>query len=758
MEKGFKQVLAKIGIFMGLFILISLIIGQKIVASSLLYDFKIFIYGGMGKIFLFSILGFILLYRKRLLELKSYEYEKKNILFLLVSLACVIGFYVLELNISLISVNLINTILIHVLFLSIFIFMGLGIFGLDFIKDFFKKFKKELFYFLVFGIIVYSLMNLVWRLWPYLSLVVLKIVYFLLKSIISDVQIIGASTLQLGDFTATIGEACSGIYSIFIFASLYLFAVLLDWKKLNKIKAILIFIPAVLGAFFANVLRVFLLFIFGAYVSEKLALGLYHSYTGMIFFLIYFAIFWVIFYKWMKKKEFKSKQKDGFVKRKYNKIMSDSLYKNSIYLMVSTGIMAVLGFFFWMICARLFSVEEIGLATTIISVMGLIVGFSILGLNIGLIRYLPRSKEKNKKINTCFSLVAIVSVIVSVVFILGLGKFSPRLLFIQENLLLSLSFIFFMIIAGLSSLIESVFVAFRSAKFVLIKNSVFSVLKIGFVFVFAGFGAYGIFSSWMIALLCAVVFSFVVLVYKFEYKLRFVFHDTIIRKIGKYSFGNYVAGFIGGLPLMVLPLMITNMIGPEVTAYYYMAMMIAGLLFVIPGATTQSLFAEGSWAMGEGRKNSELRDKNKGGNLERKGSEFLEQSDLRSKQELNKLVWKAVKIIALIMIPAIIIIVLFGDYILLAFGEEYSREGFRFLQIIAVSGVFVGVNCIGENLLRVRKKIKSLIGINILKVLFIIGGVYLLIDKGLVGIGMGWVIGNAIVSSIYLFILSFRGK
>ena len=36
-----------------------------------------------------------------------------------------------------------------------------------------------------------------------------------------------------------------------------------------------------------------------------------------------------------------------------------------------------------MICARLFSVEEIGLATTIISVMGLIVGFSILGLNIG---------------------------------------------------------------------------------------------------------------------------------------------------------------------------------------------------------------------------------------------------------------------------------------------------------------------------------------------------------------------------------------
>ncbi len=301
MEKGFRQFLIKSGIFVSLFILISLIIGQKIVASSLLYGFKIFIYGGMGKIFLFSILGFILLYRKRILELKSYEYKKKNIFFLLVSLACVIGFYILEINISLISISLINIVLIHALFLSIFIFLGLGVFGLEFIKDFLKKFKTELFYFLIFGIIVYSLMNLVWSLWVYFSLVVLEVVYFLLKLIISDVHIIGASTLQLGSFTATIGEACSGIYSIFIFASLYLFGVFLDWKKLNKVKAILIFIPAVLGAFFANVLRVFLLFIFGAYVSEDIALGLYHSYTGMIFFLIYFAVFWLLFYKWMKK-------------------------------------------------------------------------------------------------------------------------------------------------------------------------------------------------------------------------------------------------------------------------------------------------------------------------------------------------------------------------------------------------------------------------------------------------------------------------
>src|SRR3989339_710021 len=186
MDKGFKQFITKSVIFIFLFVFISVIIGQKIVSSSLLYGFKIFIYGGWGYISLFSILGFILLYRERLLKLKVYSFSKGNI----------------------------------------FVFEG---------------------------------------------------------------------------FSAKIGEASSGIYSIFIFISLYLFAVILDWKKLNKTKAGLIFIPAIIGAFFVNILRVFLLFIFGAFVSHDLALGLYHSYTGMIFFLIYFAVFWSLSYNWMKK-------------------------------------------------------------------------------------------------------------------------------------------------------------------------------------------------------------------------------------------------------------------------------------------------------------------------------------------------------------------------------------------------------------------------------------------------------------------------
>ena len=299
-KKGFKHFLIKSIIFVFLFILISLVIGQKIVSSSLLYDFNLFIYGGMGKVLLFSILGFILLYRERLLKLNAYSFKKENIFFLLISFISVILFYFLELNISKFSHCLISILLVHLLFLFIFVFLILGVFGFKFIKDFAKKFRKELIYFLIFGIVVYSLMNLVWKLWPFLSMVVLRISNYLL-GFFGKTTIIGSDILVFNQFSAKIGEACSGIYSIFIFTSLYLFAVILDWKKLNKLKVGLIFVPAIIGAFFINVLRVFLLFITGAFVSRELALGLYHSYTGMLFFLIYFAVFWVLSYKWMKK-------------------------------------------------------------------------------------------------------------------------------------------------------------------------------------------------------------------------------------------------------------------------------------------------------------------------------------------------------------------------------------------------------------------------------------------------------------------------
>jgi len=297
---GFKQFLVKTGLFIALFMVFIFLIGTKLYKYNILTEWKIEIWGRVGYILLFSIVGFIFLYRERLMKLEKFRYKTKDFLLLVLSFILLIGFYLFEINANKIPINTINIILVNILGVSIFVFLGLGVYGLDFIKSFFKRFKKELGYFLIFGIITASLMSFVWSLWPYFSVIVLKAVAILLKAIGANFRIIEPRTIIVGSFGAQIADACSGVYSIFLFTALYLFIAFVDWKKINKIKALILFIPAVAGAFLVNILRVFLLFAVGGYFSKELAMGLYHSYSGMIFFLLYFAIFWFLFYKWMK--------------------------------------------------------------------------------------------------------------------------------------------------------------------------------------------------------------------------------------------------------------------------------------------------------------------------------------------------------------------------------------------------------------------------------------------------------------------------
>lgn len=67
----------------------------------------------------------------------------------------------------------------------------------------------------------------------------------------------------------------------------------------------------------------------------------------------------------------------------------------------------------------------------------------------------------------------------------------------------------------------------------------------------------------------------------------------------------------------------------------------------------------------------------------------------------------------------------------------------------------MGVNYVGGNLLRVKKRIKEFIFVTFISAVTILGLGYLMMDKGLMGIGMAWVVGQGVVSLVYLG-LSFR--
>ena len=97
---------------------------------------------------------------------------------------------------------------------------------------------------------------------------------------------------------------------------------------------------------------------------------------------------------------------------------------------------------------------------------------------------------------------------------------------------------------------------------------------------------------------------------------------------------------------------------------------------------------------------------------------------------LRKQIKKAVKIISLLLIPSIVIIAFFGGYLLRLFGEEYVAGGINLLRLLAISGIFLGINAVFISVFRVQKRIKELLFRNIIGSAITLILAYLFIPEG----------------------------
>ncbi len=398
---------------------------------------------------------------------------------------------------------------------------------------------------------------------------------------------------------------------------------------------------------------------------------------------------------------------------------SDLLFRNSIYIMSSTFVLAAFGFLFWMLVARIAKPEDIGIATTLISVMSLIGGFSTLSLNISLIRYLPNSHIRNEMINSTFVVTGIVACIACIIFIQGIRTFSPHLLFLKTNYFYSILFVIFIIAYTWSLIIDGIFMAYRAAENVLFKNTTLSIIKLVLPFFLIIFGAFGIFTSVAVATVFGSFFAIVILAIKFKYSFRITFNKTAVSQMARFSIANYVAGFLYQLPILILPLLIVNFLNAKAAAYYYIDAMILNLLLIIPVAVTQSLLAEGSY----------------------------------DNRELQTHLTKSIGLIFGLLIPAVFVIYFFGNIVLHFFGQNYETEAFELLRLFGVSSFFASIALVTSAVFRIRHKIGLLLICNVIGCSLLLGSSVIFISRGLTGIGIGWLFAQLLTAALFFLFL-----
>jgi len=408
-------------------------------------------------------------------------------------------------------------------------------------------------------------------------------------------------------------------------------------------------------------------------------------------------------------------------REKLKQLFHIPLYSNAVYLMIASAVNALFGFAFWLIVARFYSPTDVGLATAAISGASLLAMLANLGLGYGLIRFLPHSsKNANSLINSCFSLGSLTSVVAGLIFLGGLSFWSPALVFIKQNPIYLTAFLLFTLASTLLSLTGETFVAERRAGFVLATSLVFNSLRLPLVILLeAFFHFFAIFASVTIAVGVALLLSIFFFLPQTQpgYRPFFAVNRKVVNEMLHFSFANYLSVLFWAAPGLVLPIMVVNLLGAELNAYFYIGWAIGGVLSVIPSAASISLFAEGSY----------------------------------EQEKLGINIWRSLKMVLLLLVPVVVLVLAFADKLLLLFGIAYAENATTLVRILAISSLPLAINIVYLAIKRVEKKLKVIVSLTALVTVVTLGLAYLLLSgMGINGAGIAWLVSQAIIASVIM--------
>jgi len=300
----------------------------------------------------------------------------------------------------------------------------------------------------------------------------------------------------------------------------------------------------------------------------------------------------------------------------------------------------------------------------------------------------------------------IMALAVCFIFVAGISWWSPKLLFLVSKPYFLVTFVIVGVALAVYTIVTQVFIAFRKAGYTFFSQGVIaSGLELVLVMILSSFGVFGIFISQaiglMVALTVCIVFFLPVVIPHYRPEPAVQWRTTGATM--SYSFANYAGDGLNNLPVWVVSLLVLNNFGAAANAYFYLAWTMSTVLWAVGYGISTSLFAEGSHEAG-----------NVSGDIIR-----------------------SLKLILLIILPATVIMVVFGDKLLLLYGGTYSAEGTAVLRWFSLSALPASINLLYFSLARVEKWLKSLVIISGLTALLTILLSYLLMRHfGIVGAGI----------------------
>jgi O-antigen/teichoic acid export membrane protein len=403
-----------------------------------------------------------------------------------------------------------------------------------------------------------------------------------------------------------------------------------------------------------------------------------------------------------------------------NRLRSDPLLINSLYIMISTVVTAIIGYLYWIVAAHFYVAHDLGLASALISIMTLTSTLADLGVSSMLVQILPRRKtdvEWSLTLNAGLITSTLASILAAVIMIVVLPLFSHQFAILWQNVIYAIVFVVGVPLGTIVTLLDQAFVAERTASNILLRNVVFALIKLFLLVPLTFIGALGVFSSWVLALAIALILGGLLLVTRLS-RTYFLTIRSIVRQVQTMFSslaGHHFINLGGKASLYLLPVLVTVRLSPVDNAYYYTASMVGTFFFMVSASVAVSLFAEGSH---------------------------------NAEDVLHKAASSSV-IIGMLLGPAMLISFLGGRYILLLFGPNYVQHALSLLTILTIAAVPDAITNIYVSILRIQKRLRWAALLNLGMALLSLTIAWVLLPiLGILGAGLAFLIAQAVGSLI----------
>jgi O-antigen/teichoic acid export membrane protein len=413
---------------------------------------------------------------------------------------------------------------------------------------------------------------------------------------------------------------------------------------------------------------------------------------------------------------------------------SDSLIRNSLYLMASTVVTAGLGYVFWVIAAHKFTSQEVGISGAVISLCSTVALLTYLGSSALLIERLP-AVEHSSEWTTVLVRVCVITAGVTVV---TTAVAVPLLLSSQDyRLFFSSALPVFLVVVGaaawtLVNLFGAAFIAARRAGRLLSIQTLISAAKILFVLPLAaaGAGAVGLVGAWVASGVFGVGVGATWLIPRMglgrqaghrpprqaadtsafrlhQYQRprhRRVFALPSARSV-RHLLGQHLTSVGGAVTPLILPVLVVLRLGVTQNAYFYITWMLGAVFFMVSPSVAAAVFAEG----------------------------------VRAHSDLRSVVAKALRVIAVLLALPVVIMIVGGKLILGLFGASYAAAGYGLLILLAISALPDAVSNVAVVVCRVTQRLGYSTTLNLsILVMTVIGAWVLMPPLGIAGVGVAW--------------------